>query len=432
VGPGLFGAIVADRRLIMGPNCSFSQDYRRRFTDAELLRILQNGCEAMEKLFDALKPDLVVGFVCVSILEYLAFLFARARAIRYLNLRTTRIGNRVLLADSHRDPAPEAARALLAGPACPEADAVARDWIATARAEHARYEGVTAPSVRPVQNFGFAGRRLTAPFRFLNRLRDYHVSGAADDNHAPGLIVPALYKAIVNPMRARLCDRLLRSRYVTADRLAGLRYAVFPLHTEPEISLLLYGRPLVNQIELLRAIAVSLPADMVLLVKEHPWMIGKRSRGAYRKMLDIPRVRLVSPALTVRTLIEHAALVCVHTGSSWLEAAVLRKPVLALGPVMGELLPDVMVRRCRDLTRLPETIASLLNEQRHDEAALHQLVAAIASCSIPANLYTGLLGRPAYTPSASAREDDIDRLADFVLRRAAEPPAHDAIPGGTW
>jgi hypothetical protein len=48
-GPGLFGAIVADRRLLMGPDCSYSQDYRRRFSDAELLRILQNGCEAMEK-----------------------------------------------------------------------------------------------------------------------------------------------------------------------------------------------------------------------------------------------------------------------------------------------------------------------------------------------------------------------------------------------
>ena len=54
---GLFGAIVADRRLFMGPDCAFTQDYRRRFTDDELLFILQRGIERVEALFDRLKPD---------------------------------------------------------------------------------------------------------------------------------------------------------------------------------------------------------------------------------------------------------------------------------------------------------------------------------------------------------------------------------------
>ncbi|UCH34035.1 MAG: hypothetical protein JSV65_15990, partial [Armatimonadota bacterium] len=44
---GLFGAIVADRRLFMGPDCTYSQDYRRRFSDDELLCILQRGLEQM-------------------------------------------------------------------------------------------------------------------------------------------------------------------------------------------------------------------------------------------------------------------------------------------------------------------------------------------------------------------------------------------------
>ncbi len=28
---GLFGAVIADRRMFMGPDCAFTQDYRRRF-----------------------------------------------------------------------------------------------------------------------------------------------------------------------------------------------------------------------------------------------------------------------------------------------------------------------------------------------------------------------------------------------------------------
>ena len=51
---GLFGAIVADRRLFMGPDCTYTQDYRRRFSDDELLCILQRGLEAGGTLFDEL------------------------------------------------------------------------------------------------------------------------------------------------------------------------------------------------------------------------------------------------------------------------------------------------------------------------------------------------------------------------------------------
>ncbi|MGB0574746.1 MAG: hypothetical protein ACPGPC_01110 [Alphaproteobacteria bacterium] len=186
------------------------------------------------------------------------------------------------------------------------------------------------------------------------------------------------------------------------------------------MSLLLYGRPYVNQIELLRAIALSLPADMVLVVKEHPWMVGKRSLSAYRKMLNIPRLRLAAPEITVRSLIENAALCCVHTGSSWWEAAVLKKPVLALGPVMGKLLPEGTVRRCHDFTMLPETIATLLSTAKHQEKQLEDLVAAISACTISVNLYTGLLERAAYRAEEIDRDQELARMADFILLRMNE------------
>src|SRR5688572_2624860 len=104
---GLFSAIVADRRLFMGPDCTYTQDYRRRFSDDELLSILQEGLRTTERLFDALKPEVVIGFICVTLLEYLAFLFARARGIRVHSLRPTRIADRVIFGSSINDPAPE-------------------------------------------------------------------------------------------------------------------------------------------------------------------------------------------------------------------------------------------------------------------------------------------------------------------------------------
>ncbi|NKB20047.1 MAG: hypothetical protein GKS01_05815 [Alphaproteobacteria bacterium] len=429
-GPGVFGAIVADRRLLMGPDCTYTQDYRRRFTDAQHLCILERACEAMEQAFDSVKPDLVVGFICNSILEYLGFLFARARGIRYLNLRTSRIENRILLSDSHRDPAPEVVATYAAGEGISNtAIAQAKQLILNAREVSAKYEGVVSPSSKPARKVPTPRNPLSAALRFSRSLSEYRSSGAADDNHCPGLIRPLWFSTVRNPILARKTKKMLGPQYVSAKDLAERRFAVFPLHTEPEISLTLYGRPYLNQVEVIRAIALSLPADMVLVIKEHPWMVGKRSLGMYKKFLNIPRVRLAAPELNLRDLITKSSLVTLLTGSSSLEASILEKPVVALGPNMVTLLPDSMAVRCRDLTELPEAISKLLNEHEHDETSLERLYAAIVENTTEVNLYSGLLGRTnSYSTEDRSRDADLNNLATFLLERAQQPMAN--VPKG--
>ncbi len=421
-GPGVFGAIVADRRLLMGPDCTYTQDYRRRFSDDQLLCILERACIAMEKAFDTIKPDLVVGFVCNSLLEYLGFLFARARGIRFLNLRTSRIENRILLSDSHRDPAPEVAKTYAnAASISTTGMAQAKQLIQNARSVTAKYEGVVSPSSNPARKISIPRNPLTAALRFSRSLSEYRSSGAAADNHCPGLIRPLWFGAVRNPILARRTQRMLRDHYVTSADLAERRYAVFPLHTEPEISLTLYGRPYLNQVEVVRAIALSLPSDMILVIKEHPWMVGKRSLGMYKKFLNIPRVRLAAPELNLRDLIAKSSLVTLLTGSSGLEASILERPVVTLGPNMVTLLPDSMAVRCRDLTELPETISNLLNKHKHNEAALERLYAAIVENTTEINLYSGLLGRTdSYSTEERSRDTDLSNLATFLLKRAKQ------------
>lgn len=424
-GPGIFGAIVADRRLLMGRDCTYTQDYRRRFSDEQLLCILERACLAMEQAFDTIKPDLVVGFICNSLLEYLGFLFARARGIRYLNLRTSRIGNRILLSDSHRDPAPEVVKSYAAAETIsPEGLDRAKQLIRNARQVSAKYEGVVSPSNKPARKIPIPRNPFAAALRFSRSWSEYKSSGAADDNHCPGLIRPLWFSAVRNPILARRARKMLQAQYVSANHLVNRRFALFPLHTEPEISLTLYGRPYLNQVEIVRSIALSLPADMLLVIKEHPWMVGKRSLGMYKKFLNIPRVRIAAPELDLRDLISKSALVALLTGSSGLEASILRKPVVALGPNMVTLLPDTMAVRARDLTVLPETISKLLNEHSHDEAALERLYAAIVENTTEVNLYSGLLGRTnSYSTEDRTRDADLNNLATFLLKRAQEPVA---------
>ena len=220
---------------------------------------------------------------------------------------------------------------------------------------------------------------------------------------------------------------------VTAEELGQLRYIFFPLHTEPEVSLLVYGRPYVNQIEIIRMLAMSLPVDTVLVVKEHPWMVGKRTLGAYAKMLNIPRVRLADPRLEARVLIQEADLVAVVTGSVALEAAMLGKPVITFGDCPYNLLPDALVRRCDDPRRLQSIIRESIIGHSDNDAALVAYVAAVFDTSTSANLYSVLLGKKnVHAERSAGYGEDIGKLADEVLRQLGATHSPPSLTAAAW
>jgi hypothetical protein len=433
---GLFGAIVADRRLFMGPDCAFTQDYRRRYSDDEMLFILQRGIEHVEALFDRLNPDLVVSFICVTMLDYVAYLVARARGIRFFNLRPTRIGDRVAFSHKLNDPAPELVsqyERLIAGEHS-RFEEEAQRYIQRVRERHGRYEGVVRPSDKPAlkSNTGkFA--RIDRLFSALRSYLNYRSSIAAADNHVPDPLRRLYFTAWRNPRQARRTRNFLKDRYVGESDLQGLRYAFFPLHTEPEVSLLVYGRPYVNQFEIVRMLAMSLPVDMVLIVKEHPWMVGKRTLAAYQNMLDIPRVRFANPALEARTLVKQADLVAVVTGSVALEAAMLDKPVITFGDCPYNLLPDTMVRRCADPRHLQTLVRQAIDQQKTDEKALRAYVASVFETSASVNLYSVLLSKAnVHTERTAAYMDEIGTLMDHLEALIGLPPANTAPGSATW
>jgi hypothetical protein len=429
---GLFGALVADRRLFMGPDCTYTQDYRRRYSDRELLCILQNGLKQTERLFDELQPDVLMGFICVTMLDYLAYLFARARGVKVLNLRPTRVADLVTFGSTLNDPSPEFARAYAsAATAGAPAGSDAAAHIRRVREQHGRYEGVVQPSDRPALKLNAARRSLTASAaQVIRNYREYSNGEAAHDNHVPHPLRALYFATVVNPLRARWTAARLGSQYTTPERMLGARYAFYPLHTEPEVSLLVYGRPYLNQIEVVRAVAMSLPVDMYLIIKEHPWMVGKRTLGSYRKLLDIPKVILAAPSSQARTWIQGAQLVVVVTGSVALEAAILGKPVVTFGDCPYNLLPRSMVRRCDDLRDLQNIVRDLLQGYRLDEDALHAYIAAVFASSASVNLYSILLQKKGvHAERSSTRSQEVAKLAAHVTRLLREESAPPHTPG---
>jgi hypothetical protein len=427
--PTLWGPLVADRRVFTGRLSSLRQDERPRFDRRTMLRILEEGLAGMERLFDELRPDAVVSFICVTFGDYMAHLVARQRGIPLLNLRPTRIRNYVTYGESVIEPSRRIQERYERYGAEGTEDtftAEARAYIASVREGHAKYEGVLPPSRGAVRQ----PLRLTNwPRKAVQAARDewrYRYGGLKKDHHVLDWKTATLYRRVLNPLRARQQHARLGSAYVQPGDLTPGSYVFFPLHTEPEVTLLVYSRPILNQIEVLRSVCLSVPVGMPVVVKEHPASVGKRPLAYYQRMLEIPGVVLADPALPSRPLIEGAALVATVAGSIGLESLLRGRPVLTFGATPYGYLPPTMTRRAAAWDGIADQAAALLRGHTHDEAALVHYVAATMRESVAVNLYTNLLGKVGvYAADARARADDLRALADYTVESItrARPPS---------
>jgi hypothetical protein len=413
--PVLWSALLADRRVSLGRNATFRQEYQPRYDHDRMLRILEETAAALERLFDEVRPDVVASFICVTVGDYIGYLIARARGIPFLNLRPTRIANYVHFADTVLEPSARITAAYRARRARRTGDAWqgrAAEYIGRVRTGDARYEGVLEPP---------APRRagLVARAARLAGALGAGYGADADTHHDPEYLRALWHAKVVGPLRRARVRRLS-----TPDGGGPERpYALFPLHTEPEVTLLVYSPACRNQIEVVRNLARSLPVGMEVRVKEHPAALGKRPLSYYRRLLEIPNVRLVDPALPSRPLVEGARLVATVAGSIGLEAAFRARPVLLFGHAPYEILPATMVRRVADPDAAPSDVHDLIAHHAHDETALEDYVAAVMAESAPVDLYSRLLRRPdAYSARGrtstqeAEREADLGTLAAYTLR----------------
>ena len=124
--------------------------------------------------------------------------------------------------------------------------------------------------------------------------------------------------------------------------LAGKRIVYFPLHLEPEIALLYVSPEFSNSMEMIAWISKALPADSVLVLKEHLTCLGMRSKRFYEMLRRIPNVVLAHPEETSWDWIEASSVVATITGTAAVEGVYFDTPVLSCGRhQIVNLLPTV-------------------------------------------------------------------------------------------
>ena len=113
------------------------------------------------------------------------------------------------------------------------------------------------------------------------------------------------------------------------ESLKGKKFIFFPLLTEPEIAIHGVADDFFFQLSAINIICRDLPADYILVVKEHLLSLGRRPKDFYAQINDLKNVVLVDPTdIGLEYVKKCNALACITGTAAW-EAAVIGKPVIS-------------------------------------------------------------------------------------------------------
>ena len=109
-------------------------------------------------------------------------------------------------------------------------------------------------------------------------------------------------------------------------------FLLYPLHFHPESSTSILAGAYLNEYEVIRNIAFNLPQGITLYVKDHMAACGFQQLAFYRKLKDLPNVRLISYTADAKQLIRKSVGVITLTSTVGYEALLLGKRVFLFAP----------------------------------------------------------------------------------------------------
>ncbi|MDD3312782.1 hypothetical protein [Pseudodesulfovibrio sp.] len=176
------------------------------------------------------------------------------------------------------------------------------------------------------------------------------------------------------PTKAVVMTRLLHTDFLVRRPDFDRKYIYLPLHHTPEVSDLFYGEQYTHHESFVTDVARRLPSDYTLYVKDHTSMAGNRPLFFYKNLKKLYNVEVLHPSVSTFDLIRNSRAVLTVTGTAGWEAYLLNKPVIVLGNVFYNFLPNVLRTNLDepDFTRqVEEYLAGFTPDPESARLALH-------------------------------------------------------------
>ena len=222
---------------------------------------------------------------------------------------------------------------------------------------------------------------------------------------------PTLYSKKYSKLINYVIRFLNRHAYNTLDKISlsaldGKKYILYALHKQPEASIDTFGRYYEDQLSIIRNLWRILPADWLLVVKDHSNAIGDRGRSFYKSILAYPRVHLISEHENSIDVVKGCQAVFTVSGTIAYEAALLGKINFTFAPAFFNHFSSSHRVTVEDI-RCMESLESYIQQKLDliNDATDRKVCSYLMSSSFP-----GIISDPISNPQ-SISENNIDLVA---------------------
>jgi len=313
------------------------------FSTEEIAQILENECRFFEKTLDEISPDFVIMVRPYFHHDTIFFQLCKAKNIKVLELDTTRFPGKSVI--SFSETKKKYKEFQVSGKIrnfdelkeFRKTNAASRDTDFTSTKKNFLSAGIEyflTTSETKNTNYKYFGR---------NKLKVF-------------------FNYIFNIFRDKNREKFLEKNFLK-DYTENRKFILFTLSVDAESALLLDAPYYINQIEVVKNIAKSLPSNLVLLVKEHPaaGLRSWRSIEIYKELISIPNVVAIHHSANIEKLIKKSSLVISICSSSSLDAVFFEKPTMVFADTDFSMIDDIY--RLKEIEKLPEYINECLSKK---------------------------------------------------------------------
>ena len=157
------------------------------------------------------------------------------------------------------------------------------------------------------------------------------------------------------------------------DKLPG-RFIYYPLQFTPEATINTPAPFYVDQLRVIDALRLAMPNGCILVVKEHPSCLPLRRPNFLRKLRRLPGVKVAKVTLPSLELVKRAALTATVTGTAALEAFLLGRPAMLLGPS----IPSWVIDKHPPTNDVRAGVADAIDKAPADEFVIDRLAQVLS------------------------------------------------------
>lgn len=326
-------------------------DYNRfhKFSETEILSIVEYGCKFFEKIVNKVKPDFLILDSTAYHEDILLYEICKAKGVKILDVWGTRFGNKMTISHEFEKFDYQEIDEFVEKNGNESFEDL-RHYIEPYNQLQKSMFQTTVPKTRLLKSI----------FKFLISIDNkFYVK------HFPHYGKTPFHLFIINFIDS--IKRKYRESYIERNSITTMDdkvpFVYFPLHYQPEKSTAVMAPYYVNQLEIIRHIAKSLPIQYSLLVKEHPYMKihNWRETSFYKELISLPNVKLVNTSISNTELLKSSSLVVTITGTPGLDAAFYGKPTIIFADCEYSDLPSVY--KIRKIEELPKAILTSITKK---------------------------------------------------------------------